>query len=99
MLQRLLSEVIVEYVLGFGFGWTVFQARRRQAPVCPRLSRRWSASSAAERGEPDDGSRYYEHWLAALERLVIKKGLKRCTNAMRRGRKPISIPPMANLLS
>ena len=26
--------------------------------------------SAADRGEPDDGSRYYEHWLAALERLV-----------------------------
>src|SRR5687768_1112842 len=30
---------------------------------------------AATRGEPDDGSRYYEHWLAALERLVIAKGL------------------------
>ena len=26
--------------------------------------------AAADRGEPDDGSRYYEHWLAALERLV-----------------------------
>ena len=26
--------------------------------------------SAADRGEPDDGSRYYEHWLAALEQLV-----------------------------
>jgi nitrile hydratase accessory protein len=31
--------------------------------------------AAAERGEPDDGSRYYEHWLAALERLVAIKGL------------------------
>lgn len=31
--------------------------------------------SAAQRGEPDDGSRYYEHWLAALERLVAAKGL------------------------
>jgi nitrile hydratase accessory protein len=31
--------------------------------------------AAAERGEPDDGSRYYEHWLAALERLVVEKGL------------------------
>ena len=31
--------------------------------------------AAAERGEPDDGSRYYEHWLAALERLVTSKGL------------------------
>jgi nitrile hydratase accessory protein len=30
---------------------------------------------AANRGEPDDGSRYYEHWLAALERLVTVKGL------------------------
>ena len=29
----------------------------------------------AARGEPDDGSRYYEHWLAALERLVVAKGL------------------------
>jgi nitrile hydratase accessory protein len=26
--------------------------------------------AAADRGEPDDGSRYYRHWLAALERLV-----------------------------
>jgi nitrile hydratase accessory protein len=31
--------------------------------------------AAAERGEPDDGSRYYQHWLAALERLVTEKGL------------------------
>lgn len=31
--------------------------------------------AAARRGEPDDGSRYYEHWLAALERLVAEKGL------------------------
>jgi nitrile hydratase accessory protein len=30
---------------------------------------------AASRGEPDDGSHYYEHWLAALERLVATKGL------------------------
>jgi nitrile hydratase accessory protein len=41
----------------------------------------WAAGLAAEiksdasRGEPDDGSRYYEHWLAALERLVTAKGL------------------------
>jgi nitrile hydratase accessory protein len=41
----------------------------------------WAASLAAElkaaadRGEPDDGSRYYEHWLATLERLVTGKGL------------------------
>ena len=31
--------------------------------------------AAADRGEPDDGSRYYEHWLAALERLVAAKAL------------------------
>ena len=31
--------------------------------------------TAARRGEPDDGSRYYEHWLAALESLVAAKGL------------------------
>jgi nitrile hydratase accessory protein len=31
--------------------------------------------TAADRGEPDDGSLYYEHWLAALEHLVTAKGL------------------------
>jgi nitrile hydratase accessory protein len=31
--------------------------------------------SASNRGEPDDGAHYYEHWLAALERLVTAKGL------------------------
>jgi len=31
--------------------------------------------AAADRGEPDDGSHYYEHWLAALEHLVTAKGL------------------------
>ena len=31
--------------------------------------------AAATRGEPDDGSRYYHHWLTALERLVVAKGL------------------------
>jgi len=41
----------------------------------------WAASladelkAAADLGEPDDGSRYYEHWLAALERLVTAKEL------------------------
>ena len=41
----------------------------------------WSAVLAAElaaasrRGETDDGSRYYYHWLAALERLVKAKQL------------------------
>ena len=31
--------------------------------------------AAADRGEPDDGSHYYHHWLAALEHLVTEKGL------------------------
>jgi nitrile hydratase accessory protein len=31
--------------------------------------------AAADRGEPDDGSHYYEHWLATLERLVKERGL------------------------
>ncbi len=31
--------------------------------------------AAADRGEPDDGSHYYHHWLAALERMVTTKGL------------------------
>jgi len=41
----------------------------------------WAAALAAElkaaedRGEPDDGTHYYEHWLAALERLVTAKAL------------------------
>jgi nitrile hydratase accessory protein len=41
----------------------------------------WAAALAAElkaaadRGEPDDGLHYYEHWLTALERLVVEKGL------------------------
>ena len=41
----------------------------------------WAAALAEElkavanRGEPDDGSHYYEYWLVALERLVTAKGL------------------------
>ena len=31
--------------------------------------------AASDRGEPDDGTGYYHHWLAALERLVTSKGL------------------------
>ena len=33
------------------------------------------AQGRRRRGEPDDGSRYYEHWLATLERLATAKGL------------------------
>jgi nitrile hydratase accessory protein len=32
-------------------------------------------AAVAERSESDDGSRYYYHWLAALERLVADKRL------------------------
>ncbi|OGA25078.1 MAG: nitrile hydratase accessory protein [Betaproteobacteria bacterium RIFCSPLOWO2_02_FULL_67_26] len=32
-------------------------------------------AAAAARGEPDDGTRYYEHWLAALEKLAAGKQL------------------------
>jgi nitrile hydratase accessory protein len=41
----------------------------------------WAAALAAEikraqaAGGPDDGSTYYSHWLAALERLVSDKGV------------------------
>jgi len=41
----------------------------------------WAAALAAElkaaadRGQPDDGSRYYHHWLSALEQLVAEKRL------------------------
>jgi len=41
----------------------------------------WVAALAEElkgvtdRVEPDNGSHYYEHWLATLERLVTTKGL------------------------
>jgi nitrile hydratase accessory protein len=43
--------------------------------------REWAGALAAElaaaaaRGEPDDGSHYYEHWLAALEKITAAKGL------------------------
>jgi nitrile hydratase accessory protein len=41
----------------------------------------WAAALADElkaaevRGEPDDGSHYYEHWVATLEKLVLAKRL------------------------
>jgi nitrile hydratase accessory protein len=43
--------------------------------------REWAGALADElkaaeaRGEPDDGSQYYHHWVAALEGLVTVKGL------------------------
>ena len=39
---------------------------------------------ACNRGEADDGSRYYQHWLAALERLVTAKGLSDATSLLAR---------------
>lgn len=41
----------------------------------------WAATLAAEisraqaAGDPDTGDTYYQHWLAALERLVAEKGI------------------------
>jgi nitrile hydratase accessory protein len=41
----------------------------------------WAATLAAEikraqaAGDPDTGDTYYQHWLAALERLVAEKGV------------------------
>jgi nitrile hydratase accessory protein len=38
----------------------------------------WAAALAAEiaaAGPADDGTRYYEHWQAALERLMAERGL------------------------
>jgi len=35
--------------------------------------------AAVGRGEPDDGSRYFEHWLVALEHLVAEKQLTNLT--------------------
>lgn len=41
----------------------------------------WATALAAElkaadqRGEPNDGTHYYNHWVAALEKLVTEKGL------------------------
>ena len=48
-------------------------------------------AAAARRGEADDGSRYYEHWLTALERLVTAKGLANRT-ALSSARKPGPTP-------
>ncbi len=43
--------------------------RRRKLPQAAETA------PGGEGGQPDDGSRYYEYWLAALERLVKAKGL------------------------
>jgi nitrile hydratase accessory protein len=54
--------------------------------------REWSDRLAAEiqrareRGDPDLGTTYYEHWLAALERIVAEKGLVATADLARRKR-------------
>ncbi len=39
----------------------------------------WTADLAEEieaaAGDPDNGDTYYQHWLTALERMIVKKGL------------------------
>jgi nitrile hydratase accessory protein len=50
----------------------------------------WAATLAAvlreaqDRGELDDGSHYYDHWLAALERLVTAKQVVSMSDLNRR---------------
>jgi nitrile hydratase accessory protein len=56
--------------------FAMVQALQQQGHITPRewmdaLSTEIAASNA--RGEPDDGSRYYDCWLAALEKLVVTK--------------------------
>jgi nitrile hydratase accessory protein len=46
------------------FTWKEFAARLAE-----------EIAAANSRGETDDGRRYYEYWLAALERLTAEKGL------------------------
>lgn len=41
-------------------------------------------AAAAAHGEPDDGTRYYEHWLAALEKLVVAKNIAAVTDIEQR---------------
>ncbi len=62
-------------------------------------------ADASERGHPDDSTHYYEHWLAALEKLVAaKKVVPLAEMACRIGEwdnaarmtphgKPIELPP------
>ena len=52
--------------------------------------REWAEHLAGEiqraqaRGDPDLGTTYYEHWLAALERIVAEKGLVAADELARR---------------
>jgi nitrile hydratase accessory protein len=40
--------------------------------------------AAQERGDPDLGDTYYQHWLNALERICAAKGLVGCEDMSRR---------------
>ena len=40
-------------------------------------------SKAQAAGDPDTGETYYQHWLAALERLITAKGLAEATTLAR----------------
>ena len=40
--------------------------------------------AAADRGEPDDGSHYYDHWLATLERIITTNGLTDASSLLAR---------------
>lgn len=46
------------------FSWTEWATELAQA-----------ISRAQQQGDPDHGDTYYRHWLDALERLTIRKGL------------------------
>jgi nitrile hydratase accessory protein len=49
--------------------------------------REWTDALSAEikaAGPPDDGERYYEYWLAALEKLAAAKGLVTIAEMLRR---------------
>lgn len=54
--------------------------------------REWAAALGVEieraqaRGDPDLGNTYYEHWLKALETLVVEKGVLTVAGLQRRRR-------------
>ncbi len=49
--------------------------RAASSPGANGPTRSPRSSPRRARGEPDDGAHYYEHWLAALEKLVAVKKL------------------------
>jgi nitrile hydratase accessory protein len=45
----------------------------------------WAQALGAERAaDPDDGGRYYDHWVAALEKLMSARGLDATALAARK---------------